>query len=100
MPAPGGRVMTLRPICAVVERELLKMQRQRGRLVAQTVRPMSWLFVIRSGFGGVMARQGIGDYQRFLVPGVLGIAMLFAAMLGALSTVYDKESGVMRLLVI
>lgn len=92
--------MTLRPIYAVVERELLKMVRQRGRLVAQMVRPMIWLFVIGAGFDAMMARQGITDYQRFLVPGVLGMTMLFGAMLGALSTVYDKESGVMRLLVI
>jgi ABC-2 type transport system permease protein len=98
--ASKGRVMTLRPIYAVVERELLKMVRQRGRLLAQLVRPMIWLFVIGAGFGAVMARQGIADYQRFLVPGVLGMTMLFGAMLGALSTVYDKESGVMRLLVI
>ncbi len=100
MTAPEGHFMTLRPICAVVERELLKMLRQRGRLVAQMVRPMIWLFVIGAGFDAVMARQGIADYQRFLVPGVLGMTMLFGAMLGALSTVYDKESGVMRLLVI
>src|SRR6267154_842653 len=92
MATPEGRVMTPRPIYAVVERELLKMVRQRGRLLAQMVRPMIWLFVIGAGFGAVMGRQGIADYQRFLVPGVLGMTMLFGAMLGALSTVYDKES--------
>ena len=36
----------------------------------------------------------------FLVPGVLGMTMLFGAMLAALTTVYDKESGVMRMMVI
>jgi len=34
------------------------------------------------------------------VPGVLGMTLLFGGMLAALSTVYDKESGVMRMLVI
>jgi ABC-2 type transport system permease protein len=92
--------MTWRPFQAVVQRELLKLVRQRGRLVAQMVRPLIWLFVIGGGLGAVMSRQGIADYQRFLVPGVLGMTMLFGAMLGAFSAVYDKESGVMRLLVI
>ena len=34
------------------------------------------------------------------MPGVLGMTLLFGAMLAALSTVYDKESGVMRMLMI
>lgn len=95
-----SRAAMLRPLYAVVERELLKLVRQRGRLVAQMLRPLLWLFVIGSGFGALMARHGAADYQRYLVPGVLGMTILFGAMLGALSTVYDKESGVMRLLVI
>ena len=92
--------MTWRPFHAVVEREMLKLARQRGRLVAQMIRPLIWLFVIGGGLGAVMSRQGMANYQAFLVPGVLGMTMLFGAMLGAFSTVYDKESGVMRLLVI
>ena len=92
--------MTWRPFHAVVEREMLKLARQRGRLVAQMIRPLIWLFVIGGGLGAVMSRQGVANYQGFLVPGVLGMTMLFGAMLGAFSTVYDKESGVMRLLVI
>jgi ABC-2 type transport system permease protein len=93
-------IAALRPLVAVVEREILKMLRQRGRLVAQMVRPLMWLFVIGAGFAALTARRGDADYQTFLLPGVLGMTMLFGAMLGALSTVYDKESGVMRLLVI
>ena len=40
------------------------------------------------------------DYQDFLVPGVLGMTTLFGAMLAALTTVYDKESGVMRMMIV
>jgi ABC-2 type transport system permease protein len=98
--ATGHALAWLRPFRSVVERELLKLLRQRGRLAAQLVRPLIWLFVIGAGFGAVMSRHGVADYQRFLVPGVVGMTLLFGAMLGALSTVYDKESGVMRLLVI
>ena len=35
-----------RPIYAVLERELLRMFRQRTRLVAAMVRPLIWLLVI------------------------------------------------------
>jgi len=64
------------------------------------VRPLIWLFVIGAGFGAVLQQAGGVSYQQFLVPGVLGMTMLFGAMLAALTMVYDKESGVMRMLIV
>ena len=93
-------IMVARPIVAVLEREVLKLLRQRGRLLSSMVRPVLWLLVIGAGFEAVQGTSGMPDYQTFLVPGVLGMTLLFGAMLAALSTVYDKESGVMRMLVI
>jgi ABC-2 type transport system permease protein len=92
--------MFARPFAAVLEREVLKLLRQRGRLVSAMVRPLLWLLVIGAGLGAVHATQGKAGYQAFLVPGVLGMTLLFGGMLAALATVYDKESGVMRMLVI
>jgi ABC-2 type transport system permease protein len=93
-------VIRWRPVYAVVERELLRMFRQRTRLAAAMVRPLIWLLVIGAGFAAVVGQTRGTDYTEFLVPGVLGMTMLFGAMLAALSTVYDKESGVMRMMVI
>ena len=88
--------MPILPIYAVIERELLRMVRQRTRLVAAMVRPLIWLLVIGGGFATIVGT----DYKSFLVPGVLGMTMLFGAMLAALGTVYDKESGVMRMMLV
>jgi len=92
--------MILRPIYAVLEREVVKMFRQRTRLISAMVRPLIWLFVIGTGLGAAMSRSGDIGYQQFLAPGVLGMTILFGAMLAALTMVYDKESGVMRMLII
>lgn len=92
--------MMVRPVYAVMEREVLRLFRQRTRLISAMVRPLIWLFVIGAGFDAAFSKAGAGHYQQFLVPGVVGMAMLFGAMLAALATVYDKESGVMRMLVI
>lgn len=92
--------MIRRAVLAVLRRELVKMLRQRTRLLASMVRPMIWLVVIGGGFGAVLSADSGLRYQQFLSPGVLGMTMLFAAMLSALTMVYDKESGVMRMLVI
>ena len=89
-----------RPVYAVLEREVVRMFRQRTRLVSAMVRPLIWLFVIGAGFGAVLQQAGGVSYQQFLVPGVLGMTMLFGAMLAALTMVYDKESGVMRMLIV
>jgi len=89
-----------RPVYAVLEREVVRMFRQRTRLVSAMVRPLIWLFVIGAGFGAVLQQAGGVSYQQFLVPGVLGMTILFGAMLAALTMVYDKESGVMRMLIV
>jgi ABC-2 type transport system permease protein len=91
--------MILRPLYAVMERELLRTLRQRTRLLASLARPLIWLFIIGAGFGTAFQSTEL-NYQSFLVPGVLGMTLLFGAMLAALSLVHDKESGVMRMLVI
>ena len=85
---------------AIILRELLRLFRQRGRFASALVRPLIWLLVIGSGVGATMGEIGDPGYQRFLLPGVLGMVLLFGAMLVALSVVYDKEFGVMRLLMI
>lgn len=92
--------MKLWPFYAVLEREALRMARQRTRLVAAMVRPLIWLLVIGGGFNGVVGQTHGINYQDFLVPGVLGMTTLFGAMLAALTTVYDKESGVMRMMIV
>lgn len=79
---------------------MLRMVRQRTRLVAAMVRPLIWLLVIGAGFNGVVGQAHGMKYQDFLVPGVMGMTMLFGAMLAALTTVYDKESGVMRMMIV
>ena len=89
-----------RPTLAVLEREVLKLARQRGRLLSSMVRPLLWLIVIGGGCEAMHGESGDASYRTFLVPGVLGMTLLFGAMLAALSTVNDKESGVMRMLVI
>ncbi|MGQ0657711.1 MAG: ABC transporter permease [Chromatiales bacterium] len=89
-----------RALAAIVGRELTRMVRQRGRLVSAMVRPLIWLFIIGSGFQAMLSGMAGGEYKQFMVPGLLCMVLLFGAMLASLSLVYDKESGVMRMLII
>ena len=93
-------MIPIRALGAIIGRDLTRMLRQRGRLVSAMVRPMIWLLIIGAGFGTVLEQFGRGDYQQFMVPGVLCMVLLFGSVLASLSLVYDKESGVMRMLMI
>src|SRR5580704_6617579 len=93
-----------RALRAVTMREITKFVQQRGRLLSSLVRPLMWLAVFAAGFQNVFGVSIIPPYktyipyQVYIVPGLLGIILLFHGMQSSLSMVYDREMGVMRLL--
>jgi ABC-2 type transport system permease protein len=102
--APGRLQHILRALRAMTTREVLKFVQQRGRLLSALVRPLMWLAVFAAGFYNVFGVSIIPPYkvyityQVYIVPGLLGIILLFHGMQSSLSMVYDREMGVMRLL--
>jgi ABC-2 type transport system permease protein len=87
-------------VVSVVQRELLRFVRQRGRLLATFARPLLWLVVIGSGFEKVVPSQGTVSYKQFLLPGIYGMVILFSTLLSALATVHDREFGPIRMLLV
>jgi len=89
---------------AMTSREVVKFWQQRGRLLSALVRPTLWLVVFAAGFQNVFGVSIIPPYktyilyQDYIVPGLLGIVLLFHGMQSSLSMVYDREMGTMRLL--
>jgi ABC-2 type transport system permease protein len=89
---------------ALTTREITKFVQQRGRLLSALVRPLMWLAVFAAGFQNVFGVSIVQPYQTYItyqvyiVPGLLGIILLFHGMQSSLSMVYDREMGVMRLL--
>jgi len=89
---------------AVARRELTRFVNQTGRLASAVVRPALWLIVVGAGFQNVLGisitppYETYVTYQVYMVPGLMGIVLLFQGMQSSLSMVYDREMGVMRLL--
>jgi ABC-2 type transport system permease protein len=89
---------------AIVVRELLKFSRQYGRLVSALVRPLLWLAVFAAGFRNVFGVAIVEPYDTYIpydvyiVPGLVGMVLLFNGMQSSLAMVYDREMGLMRLL--
>ena len=91
---------------AIMWREIAKFLRQTERLISALVRPLLWLLVFAAGLHD---RLGVSiippyrtyvPYQEYVIPGLIGIVILFQCMQSALSMVYDREAGVMRVMLV
>jgi ABC-2 type transport system permease protein len=91
-------------LAAITGREIHKFLRQPGRLASSLVRPLLWMVVFAAGFrqmpdlGNVMPFDPDLDYRLYMVPGLALMVCLFNGMQSSLAMVYDREMGVMRLL--
>ncbi|MCB1621977.1 MAG: ABC transporter permease [Thiothrix sp.] len=94
----------LRALYAISLRETIKFWHQRGRLLSALVRPVLWLLVFAAGFQNVFGVSIIPpyetyiEYQVYIAPGLVGMVLLFNGMQSSLAMVYDREMGLMRLL--
>ncbi|MGM9491362.1 ABC transporter permease [Ideonella sp. YS5] len=102
--ARRGIPHALQALRAIVLRELLKFFQQTGRLVSALVRPLLWLAVFAAGFRNVLGDAVVQPYGTaipydvYIAPGLAGMVLLFNGMQSSLSMVYDREMGLMRLL--
>ncbi|HEX5487962.1 MAG TPA: ABC transporter permease [Rhodanobacteraceae bacterium] len=94
----------LQALTALSARETIKFMHQRGRLISAVVRPSLWLLIFAAGFRNVFGVSVIPPYSTYIeypvyvVPGLVGIVLLFNGMQSSLAMVYDREMGLMRLL--
>jgi len=100
----SGLPHALQAMAAIVVRELMKFGRQYGRLVSALVRPLLWLAVFAAGFRNVFGvaiaepYDSYIPYDVYIAPGLVGMVLLFNGMQSSLAMVYDREMGLMRLL--
>ena len=100
----SGIPHALQALKAIIARELLKFLQQKGRLVSALVRPVLWLAVFAAGFRNVFGVAIAPPYDTYIpydvyiAPGLIGMVLLFNGMQSSLAMVYDREMGLMRLL--
>ncbi len=91
-------------VSAISIREILKFSRQKERFYSALVRPALWLFVFAVGSQNALGISIVEPYktytpyQEYILPGLIGLIILFQSMQSSLSLVYDREIGVMKAL--
>jgi ABC-2 type transport system permease protein len=89
---------TISAVYGIVARDLTRTTRQTSRLLGGVARPFMWLLLVGTGYNAIARIETGISYQDFVYPGIVVMAALFGAMLTAISTVYDREFGILRLM--
>jgi len=85
-------------VYGIVARDLTRSTRQTGRLLGGVARPFMWLVLVGLGFNAITRLESGLPYTAFVFPGIVTMAALFGGSLTAISTVYDREFGMLRLM--
>ncbi|MFB6155652.1 MAG: ABC transporter permease [Haloferacaceae archaeon] len=79
-------------------REMKRYSRSKARIASTLALPFLFLVGFWFGFRSVQL-PGVGegvDYLQFLVPGIVGMTMLFSAAFGGISVIFDRRFGFLK----
>lgn len=79
-------------------REMKRFMRSKSRIIGMLIRPLFFLFMMGLGFRNMPAEFIPGNigYIQFLVPGIVGMTILFSSMFAGMSVLWDKEFGFLK----
>ncbi len=89
---------------AIFGREISRFVQNKSRLFSALVRPSLWLVAFAAGFHNAFGVSILPPYstyipyQVYIAPGLFAMVLLFYGMQSSLSMVYDREMGMLRLL--
>lgn len=89
-------MLSYKAIYVIVLREFKRFFRQRGRLIVTMARPLIWLFIVGSGFTKLIDVKSGAHYIQFILPGIVGMTILFSSVFSTISVVWDREFGFLR----
>ena len=89
-------MIAYKAVYVIVSREFKRFFRQKARLLGTVARPFLWLIIIGSGFTKLINVGGDVTYSQFIVPGILGMTILFSSIFSTISVVWDREFGFLR----
>ncbi|MFB6183499.1 MAG: ABC transporter permease [Haloarculaceae archaeon] len=79
-------------------REMKRYRRSKARIASTLALPFLFLVGFWYGFGTVRFPGATGgvSYLQFLVPGIVGMTMLFSASFGGISVIFDRQFGFLK----
>jgi ABC-2 type transport system permease protein len=86
----------LRTIYIMWLREVKKFLRSRSRIFGALAQPLFYLLALGYGLGSVFSAAGQGNYIEFLVPGVIGMTIIFSSIFNGMAVIWDRQFGFLK----
>src|SRR5450631_2166441 len=77
-------------------RELKRYVRSRVQIIVSLGQPVLYLVALGFGFGPVFQKAGNGNYLQFMVPGVIGMTVLFSSVFSGIAMLWDRQFGFLK----
>jgi len=77
-------------------RQLKRYLRSRSRIIGSLGQPLLFLLALGYGFGPVFKQAGEGNYIQFLVPGIIGMSIIFTAIFSGIEIIWDRQFGFLK----
>ncbi len=93
-----GEMINRTAIYVLWLREMKRFMRAKSRVLGMISRPLFFLIFLGLGFRKIPITELTGniDYIEFLVPGIIGMAMLFSSVSAGISLLWDREFGFLK----
>jgi ABC-2 type transport system permease protein len=86
-------------VYAIWLREVKRYLRERSQVLSTIFMSLLWLLVFGAGIGSMRFGR-MANYQAFLFPGIVGMALLVTSIRSGISVIRDKEFGFLDFILI
>lgn len=77
-------------------RQLIRYFRSKSRIIGSLAQPLLFLVALGFGFGPIYSKAGGGNYIQFLVPGIIGMSIMFTAVFMGIEMIWDRKFGFLK----
>jgi ABC-2 type transport system permease protein len=77
-------------------RQLKRYFRSKSRMIGSLAQPLFFLVSLGYGFGPVFKQAGQGNYIQFLVPGIIGMSIIFTSIFSGMEIIWDRQFGFLK----
>jgi ABC-2 type transport system permease protein len=75
-------------------REMIRFSRSKSRIIGALATPLFFLVILGTGYSSMPGSGALNT--NFLAPGLIGMSVLFASLMGGVSIIWDREFGFLK----
>ena len=95
----GGKrqiAMDTNAIYVLWRRDTIRFVRARSRIIGMLMMPIFFLLGLGLGLGSLIHLTTGGSYFNFIVPGIIGMSLLFTSIFTGSSVLWDRQFGFLK----